>query len=62
MDRILKLINLLKQSIIARRIKLLRTEALHKPKKVQKHETKLMELELELRRLKDVQFNREHRE
>ena len=43
----------LRAAILERRIKLLRAEAMHKPKKVEKHERKLISLELELRSLKD---------
>lgn len=43
----------LKELILEKRIKLLRAEAKHKPKKVRKHEKKLIRLELELRQLKD---------
>lgn len=48
-----KLADPLKKLILERRIKLLKAEAKHKPKKVKKHEQKLIRLELELRQLKD---------
>ena len=43
----------LRAAIIERRIKLLKAEAQQKKGKVKKHEGKLIDLELELRRMKD---------
>ena len=60
MDKILKLITQLREKISKRRMKLLRAEAFHRLDKVEKHEKKLIQMELQLRQLKDKKFKQDH--